>query len=33
VIVESDREDSAWDFVPEVSQTVYSYFNNQPRLK
>jgi beta-lactamase class A len=33
VIVESDREDSAWDFVPEVSQTVYSYFNNQPRFK
>ncbi len=33
VIVESDREDSAWDFVPEVSQTVYSYFNNQPKLK
>ena len=33
VIVESDRADSAWDFVPEVSQTVYSYFNSQPRLK
>ena len=33
VIVESDREDSAWDFVPEVSQTVYSYFNNQSRFK
>lgn len=33
VIVESDRADSAWDFVPEVSQTVYSYFNNQPRFK
>ena len=29
VIVESDRADSAWDFVPEVSQTVYSYFNKQ----
>ena len=30
VIVESDRADSAWDFVPQVSQTVYSYFNKQP---
>lgn len=33
VIVESDREDSAWDFVPEVSQTVYTYFNNKSRFK
>ena len=33
VIVESDRADSAWDFVPEVSQTVYSYFNSKPRFK
>ena len=30
VIVESNRADSAWDFVPQVSQTVYSYFNKQP---
>jgi len=33
VIVESDRADSAWDFVPEVSQTVYTYFNNKLRFK
>lgn len=33
VIVESNRADSAWDFVPQVSQTVYSYFNNQSRFK
>jgi beta-lactamase class A len=33
VIVESDRADSAWDFVPEVSQTVYTYFNSKPRFK
>ena len=33
VIVESDRADSAWGFVPEVSQTVYTYFNNKLRFK
>jgi beta-lactamase class A len=30
VIVANDREDSAWDFIPQVSQMVYSYFNNRP---
>ncbi len=29
VIVANDREDSAWDFIPQVSQIVYSYFNNR----
>lgn len=29
VIVASDREDSAWDFIPQVSQLVYTYFNNR----
>jgi beta-lactamase class A len=30
VIVANDREDSAWDFIPQVSQMVYTYFNNRP---
>lgn len=29
VIVANDREDSAWDFIPQVSSMAYTYFNNR----